>query len=101
MKKSHPILYLPPAENDLIEILDYVRRESPTRAFKLLGQFDRAVSRLGRFPLSGAISRDPLLKQKGYRILVIGNYLVFYRFEGGLVSIYRVIHGKRRYEFLL
>jgi addiction module RelE/StbE family toxin len=101
VKKRFPIYYLPPAERDLEDIFDYIRRDSPEQAPKFVAKIDRAVSRLSRFPQSGAIPRDPYLKRKGYRIIVVDNYLVFYRSEKGGVFIYRVLHGRRRYEFLL
>lgn len=101
MKKTFPIRYLPPAERDLEDLFDYIRRDSPSRAAKFLSRIDRTVSRLARFPLSGAVPRDPYLKRKGYRILVVENYLVFYRQEREGVFIYRILHGKRRYEFVL
>lgn len=100
MKKAISIFYLPPAEKDLEELFDYIRRDSPSSAFQFLDKIDQSISRLGLFPLSGAIPRDSRLKRKGYRILVIGDYLVFYRLEKTGVFIHRILHGKRRFEFL-
>jgi len=33
--------------------------------------------------------------------LVIGNYLVFYVIKGKTVEIRRILHGQRRYDFLI
>jgi toxin ParE1/3/4 len=33
-------------------------------------------------------------------MLVVGNYVVFYVVFGGVVEIRRILHGKRRYDFL-
>ena len=101
MKKSCLILYLSPAERDLKDLFDYICRDSPSRATQFLDKIDRTISRLSRFPLSGVIPRDKLLQRKGYRVLVVVDYLIFYRFEKKSVVIYRILHGKRRYEFLL
>ena len=101
MKKKYPVLYLPPAEKDLEAIFDYIRRDSPSRASEFLKKFDQKVGRLGHFPLSGTVPRDRFLKDKKYRVLTVGNYLVFYQFERKAVILYRILHGKRRYEFLL
>ncbi|MCC6273202.1 MAG: type II toxin-antitoxin system RelE/ParE family toxin [Deltaproteobacteria bacterium] len=98
--KRYPILYLPSAERDLIAVLDYVSRESAAGAARILDELDKAIQRLGRFPESGAVPKDKSLKSRGYRFIVVENYLVFYRFEKKQIVVYRVLHGKRRYEFL-
>lgn len=100
MKKVWPLVYLPPAERDLVDIFDYICRDSPSRAEGFLKKIDRTIGRLAQFPLSGSVPRDPYLNGKGYRIVVIEDYLVFYRFQKRKVSIHRILHGKRRYEFL-
>ncbi|MDO8519938.1 MAG: type II toxin-antitoxin system RelE/ParE family toxin [Deltaproteobacteria bacterium] len=101
MKKKAIITYLPPAERDLEEIVDYIRRNSVSGANRFLDKLDRAVNRTARFPESGLIPKDPYLLQKKYRILIIGNYLAFYRIERRRIVFYRILHGKRRYQFLL
>jgi addiction module RelE/StbE family toxin len=100
MKKKYPVFYLPPAEQDLGELFEYIMQDSPSEASILLDKVDRSIMRLSQFPLSGATPRDKYLKKKGYRILIIGDYLVFYRFENRKIFIYRVLHGKRQYKFL-
>lgn len=101
MKKKYPIFYLPPADKDLQDIFDFIGRDSSFKARRFLAKIDRMISRLSLFPLSGAIPRDPFLKKKGYRIIVVDHYLVFYRFEKKTVFIFRAVHGKRKYQFLL
>lgn len=100
MTKKLPIRYLPPAEKDLNDLFDYIVRDAPSRAAPFLQKIDRLISRLALFPLSGAIPHDPYLQKKGYRILIVGDYLVFYRCEKAGIMIYRILHGKRRYDFL-
>lgn len=101
MTRSYTLCYLPRAKKDLEDIFGYICLDSPSRAALFLTRIDHALSRLARLPLAGFLPRDLYLKQKGYRLLVIRDYLVFYRVEKKRVVIYRVIHGKRRYEFLL
>jgi addiction module RelE/StbE family toxin len=101
MKKTCPIQYLPPAEKDLEELFSWIAQDYPSRAIKFLEKIDQKISRLSRFPFSGSIPKDLFLKRRGYRILIIEDYLIFYRFEKGKVWIYRILHGKRKYKFLL
>ncbi|MBI2336793.1 MAG: type II toxin-antitoxin system RelE/ParE family toxin [Deltaproteobacteria bacterium] len=101
MKKVAVIYYLPTAEQDLKEIFDYIRRDSLIKATKFLTHVDRTIARLSHFPYLGTIPKDGFLKRKGYRLLVIQDHLAFYRVAKNKVIIYRVLHGKRRYKFLL
>lgn len=94
------LTYLPAAVRDLEEIVDYVRRDSLERATKLLDKLEAEIGRLARFPRLGVVPRDQHLARKGYRVLIIENYLVFYVANRKTVRIRRVIHGARRYEFL-
>jgi len=95
------IRYLPIAQRDLLEILEYIRLDNPSAALDMLNRFDEAIVKLGEFPYLGSVPKDHRLRLLGYRMLVVGNYLVFYVVINDTVEIRRIIHGKRRYEFLL
>ncbi len=101
MKKPYEIRYLPAAENDLEEIFAYISKDKPTAAKACLEKFDESVSNLGFQPELGSVPRDDRLRKIGYRILVVGKYLVFYVVKRNEVQIRRIIHGARRFEFLL
>ena len=40
-------------------------------------------------------------KIKGYRYLIVGNYLVFYVIVGSVVQIRRILYARRDYKQLL
>ncbi|BBH24436.1 translation repressor RelE [Paenibacillus baekrokdamisoli] len=101
MEKNLPIKYLPSAEQDIIEIIDYVSMDNPPAALNLLNQFDESISILAYFPLSGPIPNDARLQLLNYRMLGIQSYLVFYVVQNEFVEIRRVLHAKRKYDFLL
>ena len=101
MSASYRVEYLPAAERDLLEILQYIARDRPAAARTLVDRFDGAIDRLRRFPRSAPHPKDDRLRRLGYRVLVVEDYLVFYVLSGRTVQIRRVIHGARRYEFLL
>ena len=94
------IHYLPVAQRDLLEILEYIRLDNPKAAADLLDRFDATITRLGTFPQMGSVPKGLRLRHLGYRMLIIDNYLVFYVVIDKVVEIRRIIHGKRRYEFL-
>ncbi|MBI5664280.1 MAG: type II toxin-antitoxin system RelE/ParE family toxin [Nitrospirae bacterium] len=101
MKKKYSIRYLPIAQRDLVGIIDYIKTDSPASAYKFLDRFDKAVVKLEDFPFMGQSPKDIRLQRLKYRILVIDSYLVFYVVKDTIVEIRRILHGKRRYSFLL
>ena len=101
MSDKYQIVYLPIAEYDLSEIFEYVRVDSQSAALSLIDKIDKNISKLAAFPELGKIPNDRRLKKLGYRILIINNYLVFYVVRKKNIEIRRIIHGKRKYNFIL
>ena len=101
MSSSFEIRYLSTAENDLDEIFDYIMMDNPSAAVSMLEKFNHSISQLAFNPELGVVSKDDRLKKMGYRILIIGKYLVFYVLKANTVQIRRIIHGARQYNFLL
>jgi len=101
MNPPFEVRYLPTAEKDLNEIFDYVLKNNPGAAAALLDKFDDSIAQLSHHPEMGVVPRDERLSRLGYRMLVIGKYLVFYVVKPKIVQIRRIIRGARQYQFLL
>lgn len=101
MSKLYKIRYLRTAEEDLKDIFDYLVRDKPAAASSTLDQFDHSVSHLARNPGPGIVPKDDRLRNLGYRMLIVGDYLVFYVVKSKMVQIRRIIHGARNYQFVL
>ncbi len=101
MTPTIEVRYLPTAEKDLHEIFDYVLKDNPGAAAALLETFDKTIASLSHHPEIGVVPRDDRLRRLGYRMLVIGKYLVFYVVKPKTGQIRRIIHGARQYRFLL
>lgn len=90
------------AEQDLAEIVEYISNDNPAAALKLVENIEQSVLQLEDFPLIGVTPKNRRLTRKGYRILVVDIYLVFYVLaDNETVEIRRIIGGKRDYKFLL
>ena len=98
--RRRPVVYLPSAQNDLLEALEYIRKDSPSAVEAWLERAEKTLARLKSFPLSGPVPKDRRLARLGYRMLVIGEHLAFYVVRPRTVEIRRIVHGKRRYSFL-
>lgn len=101
MSEPYEIRYLTTAENDLVDILEYINKDNPTAAISQLEKLDKSVSHLASNPFLGIVPKDERLKKLGYRMLIVDKYLVFYVVKTKTVQIRRIIHGPRRYSFLL
>ncbi len=101
MSGLYEIRYLKTAEGDLEDIFDYILKDNPTTAISILDKFDKSISRLAQNPKLGIVPKDDRLKKLGYRMLIIGKYLVFYVIKGKTVQIRRIIHGARQFSFLI
>jgi len=100
MDKKYPIEYLPVAQKDLVEIQEYIKKDNPSAALNFLNTLDETVSKLEDFPFMGQVPTDRRLEYLGYRILIVGSYLVFYVVNDDYVEIRRILHGRRKYSFL-
>jgi toxin ParE1/3/4 len=97
---KYKIIYLPIAVKDLQAIFDYIFIDKPSVAQKFLKNMDQTILKLSSFPDLGLIPKDTYLKSKGYKILIVDNYLIFYLFKKNTIEIQRILHGKRKYQFL-
>ena len=86
---------------DLLEIRRFVALDNPEVAERLSRSIIKRLEGLETFPNSGAIPRDLRLRRRGYRFLVEGDYLIFYKLRSSQVRIHRIVHGRRRYAHLL
>ncbi|MEK5164624.1 type II toxin-antitoxin system RelE/ParE family toxin [Paenibacillus sp. FSL R5-0527] len=100
MDKKYKIEYLPIAEEDLSEIIQYIMLDNPDAALSMANKLDQTTSTLEIFPNSGSIPNDLRLQALNYRMLIVDPYIVFYVVNDETVEIRRILHGKRKYNFL-
>lgn len=89
----------PEVIEDIAEIKRYIREElcNPSAADRIAKRIVSSYKELKNAPFIGA-SLDSILEVKtDYRFLVCGNYLIFYKVKNDVVSVYRVMNGRRDY----
>ena len=99
--QNYEIRYLPIAEDDLNEIVDYLSEYSIEAANAFIDELEKLEEQLAMFPESAPFVRDRKLQRRGYRIAVVGEYLLFYTLRNKSIYIMRVIHNKRNNMDLL
>ena len=94
---------LPGALADLIEIKEYITNDSGSEAVaeKLMEKIDKKLRQLELFPESGTLLRERYAVSNYYRFIMCEKYMIFYRFENEVVSVVRVIYGRRDFIRIL
>jgi len=91
----------PSAIRDLQEIADYIAHQlyAPDSAVSLLSEIEKAVSAACEFPLSLPLINDSLLRLKGYRKIIVKNYIVFVLPDqhSEILNVMRVMYYARDY----
>lgn len=86
-----------PAQIDYYQIIDYLIERSPRAAENFEEKLDKLLERLENSPFFGKLPPYEELCAEGYRMAILGKYLVFYIVQGSTVEVHRIIHGARDY----
>ena len=81
--------------------MDYLNTLSPSAALRYYDKLTQEIASLSTMPERCPRPRDLALAAKGYRYLIVENYLIFYVVSGGTVQIRRILYGRRDYRALL
>lgn len=99
--KEYNILIFPEAQNDLEEIVDYLATLSEQAALKYYDLIIEQIGTLKTMPERNPLLKDAQLRLRGYRKLLIKNYIVLYVINEATVEIRRILYARRQYEGLL
>ena len=98
---KYKIAILQIAREDIGEIFFYIAADSPKSALEMTDKITDKIDMLAELPLIGKIVPDNEMAKQEYRMLIINNYIVFYKVIDDEVVVYRVLHGMRDYPDLL
>lgn len=93
----HKIIYLPSAQADLLEAVEYLTAvlDAPKAAADLLNKFDSTVQQIARFPYAHELYRTDRPMQDEIRKVPVKNYVLYYAVFSDYVEIRRFLHGRR------
>lgn len=89
----------PAARADLTEIFDYISRDNPNAARRVLDELRGAMLKLAEMPEMGHYRSD--LADEPLRFWPVYSYLIIYRPEERPLQVVRVLHGARDIRKLL
>ena len=87
------IVWLTKANNDLIDIYNYISKDSIYYAMKTVNEIINKVEILRIFPYSGRILND--IVNEEYRELIYKSYKIIYKIKISTIYIHRVWHSAR------
>ncbi len=86
------VTFSPKSRQDLLDIGDYIAKDSRGNARRFVAKLMDQCKRIGRAPL-GYVGREDLAP--GLRMAALDRYVIFFRVLDGSVRIERVLHGAR------
>lgn len=102
MNKKYKVIWSHVAENDLLNIIEYIASDSRSRASGILKKIKEKASNLYFSPERGRIV--PELREYGllqYREIIIAPWRIIYRIGGKKVYVLSVIDSRRNIEDIL
>ncbi len=85
----------PDAQSDLDQIYDYVAKDSPAAADRLIRSFEEKLRLLATQPLMGQLRQELAPRLRSFSV---GKYVFFYRPIQDGIAVARIIHGARDIE---
>ncbi len=100
-EKNYSLKFTPKASEDLEQIYNYISAE--IAAANLLERIEASITRLKNFPYSCSFVFDEPLQNRGYRKLIVDNYVVFYLVNEleKQVVIMRILYSARNFQDFL
>lgn len=89
------------AQDDLEEIVKYLNQFYPVTAIKYYDLVIAEISKLSINPKRCALVREEALRRKGYRYLLVENYIVFFVIRETTVQVRRILYNKQQYKNFL
>ncbi|MDR0853160.1 MAG: type II toxin-antitoxin system RelE/ParE family toxin [Clostridiales Family XIII bacterium] len=94
----YTIKVLPPAKREIEEIAYvYFALSGPEAAKKITDRLRGSIESLADNPKLGLVCKDKVLRIAGYRMLIVGNHLCFYRLIGECVFISHIADSRTDY----
>jgi plasmid stabilization system protein ParE len=102
MKKVYEVIWSETSEKDLISIIEYIARDSPSIAYEKFKEIKDNASNLYSYPDRGRIV--PELLEQGiiqYRELIVTPWRIIYRISKKSVYVLSVLDSRQNVEDIL
>ncbi len=103
MPSDYKVNYTPTAKSDFASIIDYIAEDNIDAAYAMADKIDDAIQSLSEFPYKGGIPNDSQLRLRGFKLLIVAPYIIFYTPDKNTesVNIIRILSSRQDYLDLL
>ena len=98
---QYDVILFPAARGDLMDVWDDLGALPSEQSERFLDSLVEAAEQLRASPEVHPLARDVQFRLRGYRVLRLGDYLVFYSIIGKTVELRRMFFARRQYEGLV
>ncbi len=100
-QKNKEVYFQDSAKEEIKEIFSkYMKLVGPKSARRIYTRIIDSIMNLRIFPNMGIAIDEEEIGESGYRKLICGNYLIFYRIVDEVIYIYHVADGRNEYKQL-
>jgi addiction module RelE/StbE family toxin len=102
MSKTYQVRWTSSAKGDLLDIVDYIKRDSTSAAKEVYGHIREKAQSVNLFPLRGRVV--PELQKEGitiYRELIVEPWRIVYKIENSTVYIMAIFDSRQNIEEIL
>lgn len=101
--KKYTLRYLPLAQEDLFEIVDYIQNnlQNPIAAQNTLDRIEAAILERLNAPESYAVWQSKKKRDYPYRRINVGNYTVWYVVIDYVMEVRRILYSRRNEDELI
>ncbi len=89
------IRFLNSAMQDMQEIKDYIARDNPAAARRLIQSFKKKTNQLIQHPFSGRVIPETM--DRNLRELLASNYRIMYQVSERFITVFAVYESHRQY----
>lgn len=98
--EKYKITFLHSALEDLEEIVLYISKDSKENAMAMHDKIIELATKLEDFPKLGVQVPDKKMSARGFRMIAVDKYILFYKVYSQEICVLRVLHGARDYSIL-
>lgn len=96
--QDYKISFLPSAKDELKEIANmHLNLVGPDSAEKITNKLLNSIELLLSNPYMGYKVKNAYMAKQGFRIIICGKYMCFYKISKNLIEIYHITDGRRNY----
>jgi len=93
----HKLVYTLLAKKDLFDIFELIVNDKPSVAIEYLFKLEKYIELLETNPMMGTECKNKDINQN-CRILIYGNYLIFYTIKNTDINIIRILNSRTDYK---